>query len=101
MQHRSIANSGGVFNPRRYQRDFQDFFGYGGHFRGYIDHPTRDTLQNLEVAELKAMERVSADFKDLDQDLRETLMMKVMPATKNHTGQKLLAEVEAAVRYNP
>jgi hypothetical protein len=44
------------------------------------------------------MDRVSADFKDLDQDLRETLMMNVMPATKNHTGQKLLAEVEAAVR---
>ena len=95
---RSIANSGGVFNPRQYQRDIQDFFGYGGLFNGYIDHPTKDTLQNLAVAELKAMERVTADFKDLDQDLRETLMMKVMPATKNHTGQKLLAEVEAAVR---
>jgi ADP-ribosylglycohydrolase len=95
---RSIANSGGAFNPRRYQRDIQDFFGPGGHFRGYIDHPTRDTLQNLEGAELRAMERVSADFKDLDQDLRETLMMKIMPATKNYTGQKLLAEVEAAVR---
>jgi len=95
---RSIANNGGEFNPRKYQRDFQDYFGYGGSFSGYIDHPTRDTLQNLAVAELKAMERVAADFKDLDQDLRETLMMKVMPATKNHSGQKLLAEVEAAVR---
>jgi len=95
---RSIADSGGVFNPRTYQRDFQNYFGYGGSFTGYIDHPTKDTLQNLAVAELKAMERVAADFKDLDQDLRETLMMKVMPATKNHTGQKLLAEVEAAVR---
>ena len=95
---RSIANSGGVFNPRRYQCDFQDFFGPGGQFRGYIDHPTRDTLKNLMDAEFRAMERVSADFKDVGQDLRETLMMNVMPATKNHTGQKLLAEVEAAVR---
>jgi len=95
---RSLANSGGVFNPRMYQRDFQDFFGPGGRFRGYIDHPTKDTLQNLKAAELKAMERVSADFKNLDQDLRETLMMKVMPVTKNHSGPELLAKVEEAVR---
>jgi hypothetical protein len=50
----------------------------------------KDTLQNLKAAELKAMERVSADFKNLDQDLRGTLMMKVMPVTKNHKRMKLL-----------
>ncbi|CAB1065289.1 hypothetical protein D1BOALGB6SA_10086 [Olavius sp. associated proteobacterium Delta 1] len=95
---RSIANNGGVFKPRIYQRDYQEFFGPGGHFRGYIDHPTKDTLQNLKTAELKAIERVSADFKDLDRDLRETLTMKVLSVTKNYTGPELPAKIEEAVR---
>jgi ADP-ribosylglycohydrolase len=52
----------------------------------------------LKTAELKAMERVSADFSDLDRDLRETLTNKVISVTKNHTGPELPAKIEEAVR---
>lgn len=39
--------SNGALNERNFQHRYQQWFGYGGLWQGYIDHPTRDTLTNI------------------------------------------------------
>jgi ADP-ribosylglycohydrolase len=42
----------GTFNTRIFQQQFINTFGPGGSFRGYIDAPTRQSLQNLQQIDL-------------------------------------------------
>jgi ADP-ribosylglycohydrolase len=46
---RSLAEKG-QYDKDHYQTAFQSHFGYGGAYVGYIDHPTRDTLDNIARA---------------------------------------------------
>lgn len=47
---RSLAEVG-QYDKDHYQAAFRAHFGYGGPYVGYIDHPTRDTLDNITRAE--------------------------------------------------
>lgn len=48
---RSLVANGGCYDKDHYEKLFCDYFGYGGRYIGYIDHPTRDTLNNVARAE--------------------------------------------------
>lgn len=43
----SINTSDGVFDVTAHQTEFLEHFGPGGAYRGYIDRPTRGTLNNI------------------------------------------------------
>ncbi|WP_170419640.1 ADP-ribosylglycohydrolase family protein [Ruegeria atlantica] len=43
----ALAQSGGTYDQKVYNAAFVAHFGYGGTFVGYIDHATRETLENL------------------------------------------------------
>ena len=44
---KSLALNGGRYDKTHYQTLFSEFFGYGGEYVGYIDHATRETLNNI------------------------------------------------------
>lgn len=44
---RSLVANGGRYDKDHYEKLFCEHFGYGGQYIGYIDHPTRDTLNNV------------------------------------------------------
>ena len=44
---KSMDRMGGVFDPAQYQTQFSEHFGPGGRYCGYIDRPTRGTLENI------------------------------------------------------
>ena len=44
---RSLVANGGKYDKGHYEKLFCEHFGYGGQYVGYIDHPTRDTLNNV------------------------------------------------------
>ena len=44
-----LGETGGQFKQSVYQSRFQQFFGYGGGYVGYIDHATRETLNRMEA----------------------------------------------------
>ncbi len=43
----SLVENEGKYDRFHYETCFVEHFGYGGNYIGYIDHPTRDTLNNL------------------------------------------------------
>ena len=43
----SLATNSGEYEKSHYQEQFRSHFGYGGKFVGYIDRPTRETLDNI------------------------------------------------------
>ena len=46
----SLSSNKGDYSQQHYQSLFQQFFGYGGGYVGYIDHATRETLNRMESA---------------------------------------------------
>ena len=54
---RSLAANDGLYSKAHYQNTFVQHFGYGGEYQGYIDHPTRNTLDKITRVETKALKR--------------------------------------------
>ena len=96
---RSLAeNDGAAFSVRRYERLFRAHFGPGGEFCGYIDNATRLTLENLAARDKRAVDQAAAIADRLPEDVRNTLIGKVIPYTRQFSGEALLAPVERAIR---
>ena len=88
----------GELNIRDYQRRFQGYFGPGGDWQGYIDNPTRITLQNLINNEQRAIEQGLAAIKlQLTDKQKRILVQKVMPYIRRLTGKQLAAPVREAI----
>lgn len=100
---RSLVANNGSYSKSRYETAFVDCFGYGGSYIGYIDHPTRDTLNNIATAEAKALACAEEIPFDGDDALKHKLITKVLAnvkraATLQLTETELQNSVENAVR---
>lgn len=95
---RSLSRRKGIYDKANYEAAFVECFGYGGSYSGYIDHPTRDTLNNIVIAENKALDRaMSIPFTGNDE-LKRKLITKILGNAKQFSGEALKNKVEAAVR---
>jgi len=95
---RSLVSNNGVYDKTHYQDSFREHFGYGGAYVGYIDHPTRDTLDNITRAEIQALEDSKKIPFDGDENTQHMMITKVLANMKQVKGQKLYEKVEEAVR---
>lgn len=94
----SLLASEGKLDVRDYQRRFRAFFGPGGHWRGYIDNPTRVTLNNLNTIEQNAIERAqSGTTAELTEKQKRILVQKVLPYTRRLSGDQLADPVRKAI----
>ena len=84
------------FPVRRYESAFRNHFGRGGEFHGYIDNATRRTLQNLEARDRRALDAATAVATSLSVEDREALADRVLPYTRQFTGDALLETIERA-----
>lgn len=78
-----------------YARSFREWFGYGGRWTGYIDRPTRATLDSMAQAEAEKhpLDRCGAD------DAQLPAVSKLPPLVVWHHGDSgLAAMVASAVR---
>lgn len=92
-----LANKGNL-NVRDYQRRFRTFFGPGGQWQGYIDNPTRVTLDNLNSIEQNAIQQALATTAtELTGEKKRILVQKVIPYTRYLTGDQLAAPVRRAI----
>ncbi|WP_349342066.1 ADP-ribosylglycohydrolase family protein [Marinobacter sp. MMG032] len=84
-----LANNGNL-DIRDYQRRFRSFFGPGGQWRGFIDNPTRITLENFNAIERRAVEQAQATMPaGLTEKQKRILVQKVMPYTRRLSGDQL------------
>ncbi|PHQ24831.1 hypothetical protein CLH62_10710 [Marinobacter guineae] len=94
----SLLAGRGELNIRDYQRRFRAFFGPGGQWQGYIDNPTRVTLNNLNTIEQKAIEQAqSSTTADLTDEQKRILVQKVLPYTRSLSGDQLAKPVRRAI----
>lgn len=94
----SLLASEGALDIRDYQRRFRAFFGPGGHWRGYIDNPTRVTLKNLDTIEQNAIEQAqSTTTASLTEKQKRILVQKVLPYTRRLSGDSLATPVRKAI----
>lgn len=94
----SLLASKGELDIRDYQRRFRGFFGPGGHWQGYIDNPTRVTLNNLSTIEENAIEQaLSSTTAELTEKQKRILVQKVLPYTLRLSGDQLAEPVRRAI----
>jgi ADP-ribosylglycohydrolase len=91
---RSLAETGGRYEKAHYTEEFRRHFGYGGEFVGYIDRPTRQTLDRIYHNETVALEAVDAIPYDGDSKDQHSMLTKVLAAVKQHEGRGLRDRVE-------
>jgi len=94
----SLLASDGQLDIRDYQRRFRSFFGPGGQWCGFLDNPTRITLNNLNAIEQNAIDQALATTKvDLTDKQKRVLVQKVLPYTRRLTGDQLAEPVRRAI----
>ncbi|MDX1799933.1 MAG: ADP-ribosylglycohydrolase family protein, partial [Marinobacter sp.] len=94
----SLLAHQGKLNIRDYQRRFRAFFGPGGQWCGYIDNPTRVTLDNLNRNEQTAIDTALASVSaDLTDRQKQVLVQKVLPYTRYLSGDDLASPVRQAI----
>lgn len=94
----SLLAGEGKLDIRDYQRRFRGFFGPGGQWVGFLDNPTRVTLNNLNSIEQNAIEQALATTEaDLTDQQKRILVQKVLPYTRRLTGSELAAPVRRAI----
>jgi len=87
----SLVANGNRYEKHHYQEAFRDHFGYGGKFVGYIDKPTRMTLDKIYRTESDALARTNEiPFQGEDRE-KQVLLTKVLSAAKRFKGEELSA----------
>jgi ADP-ribosylglycohydrolase len=91
---RSLTQTNGRYDKVHYTEQFRRHFGYGGAYVGYIDRPTRQTLDRIYRDENAAIEAVDAIPYNGPAKDQQSMLTKVLAAVKQYEGQKLRDRVE-------
>jgi ADP-ribosylglycohydrolase len=91
---RSLVENDCQYSRHHYEKLFYEHFGYGGRYVGYIDHPTRETLNNMTTAEADAIKRAETIPFAGDNKSKTLLIKKVLGLVKKVDGQELQRQVE-------
>lgn len=95
---RSLAETHGNYDKKHYQESFQKHFGYGGPYIGYIDHPTRETLDNIAAAERDIIARCKQIPFTHDDNTQRMMFTKVLANVKKFKDLERVTKIEEAVR---
>ncbi len=93
----NLAFNNKKFDLLNYQKIYRDYFGAGGSYVGYIDNPTRITLENLIAADYKSAEIGKQASTDFDDETAKVILQKVLPYTRLYQGDDLIAPVISAI----
>lgn len=93
---RSLADNGS-FDWQHYAQAFQEHFGFGGEYVGYVDTPTRETLTNMVIANRQMLDSaLSVPFDGTEKE-KQAVASKVMGNAQLARGDKLREKVEEAI----
>lgn len=95
---RALVANEGRYEQSVYADHFRAHFGYGGKYVGYIDHATRDTLDNFRRAGDDALARAKAIPFDGDPSVTTAMVGKASAVIKQYAGAIVREKFEEAVR---
>lgn len=79
---KALAQQNGHYHQATYQQYFQDHFGYGGDYIGYIDRPTKITLDNITQNEKLADKQLHTLNLGMSDDVKNALLTTITSALK-------------------
>ncbi|MFT5580578.1 MAG: ADP-ribosylglycohydrolase [Paraglaciecola psychrophila] len=88
----SMVANGASYDRHHYQDTFRDYFGYGGAYNGYIDRPTRETLDTIYRTEADALAQANDIPFDNIHNNKQGLLIKILAAAKRFQGDELAAQ---------
>lgn len=95
---RSLVATNGQFDVNHYAQSFRNHFGYGGGYVGYIDHATRETLNNFTRAEDDAKACASSIPFNGDPAITTFLTGKALATTSQYGKNIVSKKFEEAIR---
>lgn len=95
---RALVAAGGQFSAAGYAAAFRRHFGYGGSYVGYIDHATRDTLDNFRRFSDAAAACAQTIPFQREQRIRNAVLGKAVGLMETLQGADLEQALEAAAR---
>jgi ADP-ribosylglycohydrolase len=95
---RALAANAGNYDRTVYADHFRAHFGYGGKYVGYIDHATRDTLDNFRHAEDEKLLRVKVIPFEGNASVTTAMVGKANAVIKQYQSDVLREKFEEAVR---
>lgn len=95
---RALVAQDGRYDPVEYAGQFRAHFGYGGGWVGYIDHATRETLNNFLRSNDAALARARAVPFEGDPKVTLAMVTKATALIPRHTGGALRQAFEDAAR---
>jgi ADP-ribosylglycohydrolase len=93
-----LMRNGGDYDAQAYGAAFRAHFGYGGAYVGYIDHATRDTLDNFRRAEDEVMARATALPFDGSASVTGGMVSKAKAMRTQFSGELLRQKYEEMLR---
>ena len=94
----ALTASSGQYEKAIFAEAFRAHFGYGGSYVGYIDHATRDTLDNTRRYEDAAVTCMTALPFAGPNRTAKGILAKALPLLARHSGAKLDQVFEAQIR---
>lgn len=95
---RCLTQNDNQYDVQTYATAFRAHFGYGGGYVGYIDHATRDTLDNFRRAQDNALDLARALPFDGPASTTTAMVTKAMALSTQYSGAELRQKFEEAVR---
>ncbi|MCB0422516.1 MAG: ADP-ribosylglycohydrolase family protein [Bdellovibrionales bacterium] len=92
-----LLKHGSTFDIKAYQKEYRDYFGPGGDYVGFVDNPTRITLENLAQYDYKLTEQARELSRSLPDDVAKVVVQKVLPYLKKFSGEDLIIPVKNAI----
>lgn len=95
---RALTAENGVYKAATFAEMFRAHFGYGGAYVGYIDHATRDTLDNFTRYEDAARACAAQVPFNGDPKVTKAVVALALPLIARHSGEALEETFNAALR---
>ena len=95
----SLAGSEGEFDPITFAAHFRSHFGYGGAYVGYIDHATRDTLDNFRRFEDAVYAACKEVLSQSDTKLIKAIANGAVPVLVRHGSETLSGALSDAIHH--
>ena len=92
----ALANNNGKYNKAEYQDAFRASFSYGGDYVGYIDRPTKDTLDNITLIEHGVLQQANALPLNNDNEVKQNVISLAMAKIKQ-TDSITTAELQDSI----
>lgn len=87
----------GTFDWQHYAQAFQEHFGFGGEYVGYVDTPTRETLTNMVISNRQMLDSALGVPFDGTEKEKQAVASKVMGNAQLARGEQLRQKVEEAI----